>query len=188
MLNWERGYLRGNKRPLGVLGQWWVGQGDPCHRLFPRRLVGKGQILRIWGPRHGRYWGHDHRFLWFSGFSKGLLSALAYAANSLSFPKLSSLASVNWWIFGWPSAFQATHPWNLLFFWPLFWTCAGLSCLHSALSPCLGDLVSLHLSLVLTLLQFPTQLMTSFLNPLNLFISSMLINMYGVLTLCLTLC
>lgn len=35
------------------------------------------------------------RFLWSSGFSKGLLSALSHAANSLSFPKLSFLASVN---------------------------------------------------------------------------------------------
>ena len=59
----------------------------------------------------------------------------------------------------------------------------------SSLSPLtLGDLLSLHLPLVLTCLKFPTQLMTHFLSSLNLFIFLMLTNTYGVDIVCLALC
>lgn len=99
--------------------------------------MGKGQILRTRGPRHGRCWGSECRFLWSSDFSKGL----SHATNSPSFPKLCSLVSVNCWILGYSPASQATPPWHLLFFPPLLRACASLFCPLT-----LGDLMSLHLS------------------------------------------
>lgn len=114
------------------------------------------------------------------------LPAVSHAARSSSSPKLCSLASVNQWI-------PAPHcPSGHASPVPLFLStiAQGLSWIFlSPLFPLtLGDPLSLHLSLVLRSAQFPSQSLTSFLSPLNLFIFFILTSPCGALIVCPALC
>lgn len=116
---WDSGRLiRGTHDTDFILGDLWV-KG----RSSGPAVLGMGSV--------GGGWPYIFVVFWI--LKVPALSTIPCCQFSL--PILSSLASVNWWILGCPSASQDTPSQYLLSFQPLLRVFAGLSSLHSALSP-----------------------------------------------------